>query len=188
MSSRAGPRATGTDGRDFMHRERVATHYTASATNKWRLKLVIMLHFLMVLLMATRLSTSLFVLAGIRPPGFLQRLRLPKAQVWEFVWLSSFLPAVFGLAAMKRNKVIVMHQYVVGTLIFGLLPVLYAIYELSDDIMDYWDTRQTSLSFMGFPLVVLWSMFLTIALQIHAFGLLFAWQLIKAWKPKKKVS
>lgn len=27
MASRAGPRASGTDGSDFQHRERVATHY-----------------------------------------------------------------------------------------------------------------------------------------------------------------
>uniref|UniRef100_A0A8C6BFA2 Protein jagunal homolog 1 n=1 Tax=Monodon monoceros TaxID=40151 RepID=A0A8C6BFA2_MONMO len=27
MASRAGPRAAGTDGSDFQHRERVATHY-----------------------------------------------------------------------------------------------------------------------------------------------------------------
>lgn len=37
MASRGGPRATGTDGSDFTHRERVAAHYKESV--KWKVKL-----------------------------------------------------------------------------------------------------------------------------------------------------
>lgn len=164
-------------------------YFCFSATNKWRLKFVSMLHLLMAALMLVRLSTPLFVLAGIRPPGMLQRLQLPRAHIWEYAWLMSVTASFMGLFAIKKNRITFMQQYILGTITFGLLPVLYAFYDLSDDMVDYWETNDAKL-FHGFPLVVLWNMFLAVVLQIHIFGLYFGWQLIKSWRSmvvRKKV-
>ena len=50
MSSRSGPRASGTDGSDFSHREKVATHYKDSVKWKSKLKLNLSLHLICIML------------------------------------------------------------------------------------------------------------------------------------------
>ena len=50
MSSRSGPRASGTDGSDFSHREKVASHYKDSVRWKSKLKLNLLLNLLCVVL------------------------------------------------------------------------------------------------------------------------------------------
>ena len=145
---------------------------------------MIFLHFALVLLMLFRLSTSLFVLAGMRPPAFLQKLRLPKAQLWEYAWLVSAMASIFGLVAIRKNRTVLMKQFILGFFTFGFLPVVFAIVDLSDDLVKYWETREAKKLFLGFPSVVIWNMFLAIAVQIHGFGVYFAWQLVSAWSVK----
>ena len=41
MAGRGGPRAAGTDGSDFTHREKVASHYQTSVVLKYRFKLLL---------------------------------------------------------------------------------------------------------------------------------------------------
>ena len=136
----------------------------------------------MAFLMALRLSVSFFVMFGIRPPSALQKMRLPRAMTWEFVWFVSFIPAIFGLIAIRKNTVLLMQQYLIGSIVFGLGPVVYAMYDLSDDFMAYMSTKEVGLTFQGWPVIVLWAMFLVIALQLHCFGIHFAYQLLKAWR------
>ena len=50
MSSRSGPRPSGTDGSDFSHREKVAAHYKDSVKWKSKLKLNLSLHLLCIVL------------------------------------------------------------------------------------------------------------------------------------------
>lgn len=187
MASKFGSRPVGSDGNDFLHRERIASHYQASAVNKSRLKYTIYLHTLLVLLMAFRLSVSICVLFNIRPPRMLQKLQLPRADLWEYVWLLSTIASVFGLVALRRNRVFLMLQYIIGTCLFGLCPIFFAVYSMSDDLFEYWETRETKQLFQGFPKVILWNMFLVIALQVHMFGLFFAFSLYKAWKARGEV-
>jgi hypothetical protein len=181
MSSRTGPRAAGTDGSDFYHRETVANHYKTSVTNKARMKLILILHLMMAFLMLFRLSTSLCVLFGHRPPSSLQQLKLPKAMTWEFVWLFSLLPTIMGLLSLNRNRMFFMQQYLIGGIIFALAPTVYAMYDLSDDLKVYWGTKKVGLQFMGFPMIVIWYMFLAICFQLHIFGTYFSFQLLKTW-------
>lgn len=155
-----------------------------SAITKSRLRYAIYLHFALAVLMLFRLSAAILVLFGIRPPTFLQQLQLPKAELWEFVWLVSALASAFGLIAMRKNRVALMQQCILGIAIFGLLSLFYAIYDMSDDLLAYWNSGEAKRQFHDFPVVILWSMFVCIALQLHAFSLYFAKQLIGAWASK----
>jgi len=186
MSSRYGPQVSGSDGSDFFHREKVASHYQVSAVNKWRLKFTLVLHLLLYLLMVMRMSVSLCVLAGVRPPALLQKLRLPKAELWEYAWLASLLPMILGFISMPRNKSFLIKQFILGFFIFGLAPVCYAIYLMIDDLFEYYHTHESKDLFLGYPRVVIWSMFLVIALQVHVFGISFGWQLSKAWSKTER--
>lgn len=181
MASKNGPVVKGSDGRDFGHREQVANHYKASSVNKTRFKYVAILHFMLTTLMLFRLSVSFFVMFGMRPPSSLQRLRFPKAHAWEYVWLCSFISTIFGLLSLKRNKAFLMQQFLIGIIVFGLGPICYAFYDQWDDMMQYIDTRETKRVWLGYPLVILWNMFFIIAVQVHFFALLFAWNLLQAW-------
>jgi hypothetical protein len=191
MASRVGTRPTGSDGTDFLHRERVAGHYEASVANKSRLRYTIYLHLMLVMLMMFRLCESFFLIMNLQPPQFLQELKLPRAEFWEFIWLTSSIASLFGLIALRKNRAVLVQQYIIGTLIFGLGPVVYAIFATLDDLLAYYEMRETKNLFLGFPVVVMWNMFLVIALQVHAFGLWFGWNLLCAWKARgetKKLS
>lgn len=56
MASRAGPRAVGTDGSDFQHRERVASHYQMSVSLKSEIRKLNIVHLLIWVLMAAQVS------------------------------------------------------------------------------------------------------------------------------------
>ncbi|CAH1798210.1 unnamed protein product [Owenia fusiformis] len=190
MSSRSGAWAVGSDGSDFLHRERVASHYKTSATNKSRLKSIIVLHFLMAALMFARLSRYLLKYFGMTPPFFLRKLVIPQPEMWEMIWCLSTLASIFGWMGLPKNKSIMLQQYAIGTILFGLCPVLYAAYDLSDDFINYINTKNVMLFFLGYPAVLLWYGFIAIMIQIHAFGLYFAVKLMQAWNSmaKKKKS
>lgn len=48
MASRDGPRAVGTDGSDFTHRQRVASHYKESVQWKGKLKACLCFHLVLI--------------------------------------------------------------------------------------------------------------------------------------------
>ncbi len=162
-----------------------------SVVNKSRLKMISVVHFLLFVLMLFRLSVSLFVMFGMRPPAFLQKLRLPRPHPWEYWWLASILATILALLSLNRNQVFLIKQALLGIIVFGLGPTAFGIYEFSGELMTYMQTRESKHLFHGFPLVVLYNMFLAIALQVHVFGAYFSLQLLKAWGSKgerKKVA
>jgi len=185
MSSH-GTRVSGSDGSDYLHRETVADHYKNSLTYKWRLKTLIIIHTISILLMLMRLSTFLFVSAGKRPPAFLQKLRLPKVQWWEYTWLLTALPAICGFLALAKNRIFLMQQYIIGIVIFGIVPLLAALYYHLDDLLEYIHVRKAAMLFHGLPVIVLWYIFLTLTVQLHMFSVYVAYLLLKAWKPKER--
>jgi len=186
MASRSGVRPTGSDGADYGHRERVASHYHTSAANKSRLRFVIYLHFMLVVLMLLRLSPNILLMANVKPPAFLLSIGLPDPSIWEYAWVVSVLPCFFGLAALGRNRTFVLRQFSIGTALFALTPVVWGIVSLSGDLLQYWNTRETKSRLFGFPVVVLWNTFLIIALQLHGIELVLARVLSNAWTPVKK--
>jgi hypothetical protein len=155
-----------------------------SVTSKRRLKYTIIVNVILLLLMIFRLSTSFFVLLNIRPPQFLQLIRFPRPFLWEYFWLLSVISTSFGIAAIRRNRLLLLHQYLIGQLIFGVLPTVFGIFDLLDDLVRFFNTHETSKTLFGLPIVVLWSMFLAVSLQVQGFALYFAWNLRQAWKAR----
>lgn len=159
---------------------------SAIATNKRRLNWTLLIQFVFVLLMAFRLSIAFYVFVGVRPPRFLQRLRLPPATNWEITWfLGSLVTCIVGFMGVKRRKINLVRFYIALSLLAGILLVLYAaIFHVQHALITYWNTHQTRLVFQGIPVVILWSMFLAIALQVHGYGIYFASSLLSAWKSR----
>jgi len=187
MASR-GQIAAGTDGTDFSHRQRVATHYQQSVVNKARLKFTIYMHYMIFALMLVKLADDIldrldvFILE-------LQELYIPKPRLWEWVWCGSAIASLFGLHAIRRNGSYAIVLFGVGILNVGLAPCLYAATLHFTDFVTYIQTRDVgalSQVWRGLPVAVLWYIFLTVALQVHAAQIFFAYQLHKSWQRKRK--
>ena len=110
MAARVGPRAQGTDGSDFMHREQVARHYRASAAMKPKLKRVLWL----------QLVCSLVCLSV----GLLLRFDFPSLLC--FVGYLVGLP--LGFYALGRNHVSSINFYGICCSLLGVFPMVYVLY------------------------------------------------------------
>ncbi|KAH7947503.1 protein jagunal [Rhipicephalus sanguineus] len=184
MASRGGVHVSGTDGSDFNHRQKVASHYQISAIYKTRLKTAMLLHFFLFLAMCAKLAEDvldrldIFILE-------LEELYIPKPLLWEWVWLASLLFMLPGLTAVRRNRASSMKVYVAGTFLFGLCPVIGAAVYFFRDLyafVQHGHAVENVQLWQGYPVAVLWYAFLTVAFQAHMFSLYFGVRLILAWQ------
>lgn len=190
MASKNGPLALGSDGNDFVHRQKVAAQYLTSAVTKSRLKFCIFMHFLLFLIMCAKLaedvldSMDIFIME-------IEQLEIPKPHRWEYIWATCLLFSFMGLSAIRRNRVGRMQFYIFGIFFGGLFPILYAAAYYFSEMWEYISTRDSSKleKWQGYPLAVLWYIFIAAAFQVHVFSLYFAEQLVVAWKARgvKKV-
>lgn len=189
MSSRFGPRALGTDGTDFKHRQRIAAHYQCSVQYKSYLKVLFVLHFFVLLTMWTKVGGEVLVEQfGFQWP-FYQLLELPNAYPWEYVWCFSFIPIAFALASFTRNKTHLLRSHYYGQFIMGILPCVTGLGGQLPELIDYLSDMKNSQTptFKGtFPMVIIWYIFFVVALQIHTLAMYFSYHLMAAWQPQKK--
>ncbi len=110
MASNIGPRAKGSDGSDYAHRESVAGHYRRSAEMKPKLKRILQLQIL----------SAIMCLAV----GLVVR--------YDFTCLVSFSGYVCGLPlgflALKNNDASHMNLYGCCCSILGVFPMVYLMY------------------------------------------------------------
>ena len=178
----------GTDGSDFHHRERIATHYRLSAETKTRLRLLIYLHFVLAFLIFFQIITYHL--------SFLTTLNIPRPHLWQYVWLITVFSSICGLISMNRNHVFLMKIFFRGTVTFGLGTIMTTIIFNLSDLFTYKRLKTSHQldeiepqTFLGFPLLVLWYIFLIITVQIHAFSIYMANVLLQSWqqhRPKKQ--
>ena len=110
---------------------------------------------------------------------------VPKPHVWEYIWLTSLVPALAGYLSINKNRLSLLKFYLYGTIILGLTPILITMVFNASDFYDYAQTKQSTNLFHDFPVIVLWYMFLFVVVQIHAFGIYFSRILLKAWSKKR---
>ena len=110
MASSVGPRAQGSDGSDFSHRERVASHYRVSAEMKPKLKKVLMLQFL-----CAAMCLSVAIVARFDFLSFLC-----------FFGYAVGLPMAFY--ALKHNSAFCINIYGVCCSVLGVFPCMYILY------------------------------------------------------------
>ncbi|XP_076444958.1 protein jagunal homolog 1-like isoform X2 [Babylonia areolata] len=187
MASKYGSRPAGSDGSDHWHRESIAWQYKISSLNKARLRLDVFLHVVLGLLMLVRLAPGLTSLFGFNIIA-LRRWDMPHPRPWEYAWIFSLVSAVIGWRSTPQNNTFLLKQYMVGTVIFGLLPIIFGILDLKGDMMAYLSERKYTYVMFGMPAVVLWGLFLIICIQLHAFGIYFSIVLLKAWRPRTNIN
>ena len=110
MAARIGPRARGTDGSDFTHRERVADHYTISATLKPKLRKVLLVQIL---------SASLCLFIGLQ-------LKYDIPSLMVFTGYVIGIPLCY--LALKKNNASLINLYGVCCSLLGVFPMVYVLY------------------------------------------------------------
>ena len=110
MAARIGPRAQGTDGSDFTHRERVASHYQQGAEMKAKLRRVL----------KTQMMVALMCLAVCLVVHF------------DGPSIVCILGYAIGIPlchfALNRNDVMLINLYGTSLSLLGVFPMAYTIY------------------------------------------------------------
>ncbi|RZF36284.1 hypothetical protein LSTR_LSTR006789 [Laodelphax striatellus] len=182
MASKGGPTVAGTDGNDFLHRERVAAQYQISAQNKSRLKYCIFFHYLLFFAMLAKLSADIldrldiFILE-------IEELQVPKPLWWEYIWCISLLLSFLGLSAVRKNRIKTMKRYMYGIIVFGFGPILFAAVYYFSEFWEYITEEEPDdiTLWQDYPVALLWYAFILLAVQVHCFSLFFARNLVVAW-------
>lgn len=182
-----GPRAEGTNGLDYLYRERVDDRYKTSAINKNRLKWCIFSHYILVFAIITKLmpeildKLDIFVLE-------VEELFVPKPLLWEWLWLLSIPVTFFGLSACNKSSYKNIKKFALGTLTCSVLPILIGAFCYASDCYEFVTEGLTDnvATWQGLPYAMLWYVFFFVAIQVHMFELYFANCLMQAWVPKKK--
>ncbi|XP_066588048.1 protein jagunal [Prorops nasuta] len=177
--------ALGTDGSDYTHRQKIPRQYQMSATNKSRLKYCIFFHYLLFFIMLAKLSADIldhldiFILE-------IEELQVPQPLWWEYIWSTSLLLSFLGLSAIKKNQIKTLKQYMIGIIVLGYGPLLYAVIYYFNDVWKYLTVGRTEGIHMwqGLPYGLLWYAFILLASQVHSFCLYFCWSLLQAWKAR----
>uniref|UniRef100_A0A8P4GEC1 Jagunal homolog 1a n=1 Tax=Dicentrarchus labrax TaxID=13489 RepID=A0A8P4GEC1_DICLA len=97
MTSRVGPRAAGTNGSEFKHRERVAPQYQMSASLKAEVRKLNLVHLLIWLLVAAQMTVSHFQLVSH------DTVSMPYQ--WEYPYLLSLLPLLCSSLSLPKNNI-----------------------------------------------------------------------------------
>lgn len=156
-----------------------------SVVNKSRMKTIIFCHSLLFVIWLLRMSPDILGYLGMKAPAGLGNL--PRATLWEFAWLLSILPTILAQVSLPSNRAFLLKQYIIGTVIFGVLPILYGLYDFSDELLKYLNAKNKAVMIFGFPAIALAYMFMAVAAQVHLFGTYVASQLIYAWQTHTRV-
>lgn len=134
MAAREGPRAAGTDGSDYSHREKVATHYQTSVVHKTRLK---------YLLCVQSVLAILCVVVGYTVK-------------YDFCFLLCFSGYLIGIPlayfSLKKNNVNFINTYGTACSMLGVFPMMFILY------ISAWTgtlTRYRNLRLLSATLVVI---------------------------------
>ncbi|XP_054722856.1 protein jagunal-like isoform X2 [Uloborus diversus] len=185
MSSRSGARAKGTDGSDFGHREKVASHYQISSQNKSRLKTTLFLHVLLFVFELAKLSPKILAYFDVSLKQYIN-ITLPQPALWEWAWLASIVFALPALHAVQKNSITFMKVYLGGIFATAILPLAFAIAYHSGELSSYIKSEESKVErFFGVPVVLVTAGFVGFAFLVHSLSLVFAKNLMDAWAPKK---
>ena len=196
--------AAGTDGNDYSHRERVADQYSVSATNKARLKFLVVLHLILGVIHNVRLVPFLLGMFGLRFPALPVLSSLPPPLSTEYLWLASLPFTFMALSACKKSRggplqvfqaVILLCCISSSLLTLGLLlpDSLQYILEGRESRHNLYNTQtiphclgapDSKSAILGVPFAPLWSVFLLFNLIVHLLTIIVSRTLVQAWAPR----
>lgn len=173
MASRAGPRAAGTDGSDFQHRERVAMHYQMSVTLKCEIKKLIYVHLVIWLLLVAKMSVGHLRL--------LSHDQVAMPYQWEYPYLLSIVPSLLGLLSFPRNNISYLVLSMISMGLFSIAPLIYGSMEMFPAAQQLYRHGKAYRFLFGFSAVSVMYLVLILAVQVHAWQLYYSKKLLDSW-------
>ena len=147
--------------------------------------MVLWIQVVLCLGMVVRVLPGLSAFMGVMSVyNKLKHWDLPAPRPWEYIWIVSLMAAFLGFKAIPKNASNLLKQYILGTIIFGVVPIVYGMVDQGDDLYAYLNEKKSKANILGYPSVIAWFMFLTLAIQLHLFGLYFSYKLLKSWSSK----
>ncbi|CAG9759459.1 unnamed protein product [Ceutorhynchus assimilis] len=174
------------NGDDHSYRQRVAVHFRLSALNKSRLKTCMFFHYLLWLVMLSKLAPfildkfNFFILV-------IEELEIPEPYAWEWIWMSSITVSIFAMDACKKNNIASLQYYMIGIVLSGYVPLIWSAALWFPDVWAYLfadDAPWTIIYWNNYPAGILWYFFIILPLQVHGFSIYFSFQLLNAWKAR----
>uniref|UniRef100_A0A1A7YAN4 Jagunal homolog 1b n=1 Tax=Iconisemion striatum TaxID=60296 RepID=A0A1A7YAN4_9TELE len=173
MASRAGPRATGTDGSDFQHRERVASHYQMSVALKSEIRKLNIVHLLIWILMAAQVTVSQLSLVSHKV--------VASPYQWEYPYLLSIIPTVFSFLALPRNNISYLVISMISAGLFCVAPLIYGGMEMFPVAQQLYRHGKAYRFIFGFSAVSVMYLIIIIAVQVHGWQIYYSKKLLDQW-------
>ncbi|CAJ0927887.1 unnamed protein product [Ranitomeya imitator] len=173
MASRAGPRAAGTDGNDYLHRERVANHYQMSVSLKNEIKKLIYAHIFIWVLLAAQTTVAQLKLVSH------DLVAMPYQ--WEYPYLLSIVPSLFGLFAFPRNNISYLVISMISTGLFSIAPLIYGSMEMFPMAQQLYRHGKAYRFIFGFSAVSVMYLVMVVAVQVHAWQIYYSKKLLDSW-------
>lgn len=173
MASRAGPRATGTDGSDYQHREKVASHYQMSVALKAEVRKLNIVHVVLWLLLVAQVTVNQLNLVS-------QRV-VASPYNWQYPYLLSILPSAFSFMALPRNNISYLVISMVSAGLFCVAPLLYGGMEMFPVAQQLYRHGKAYRFIFGFSAVSVMYLVMIIAIQVHAWQIYYSKKLLEQW-------
>ncbi|CAL8308061.1 unnamed protein product [Merluccius merluccius] len=173
MASRAGPRATGTDGSDFRHRERVAAHYQMSVALKSEVRKLNIVHALIWFLMAAQVTVSQL--------GLVSHRVVSAPYQWEYPYLLSIIPCIFSFLALPRNNISYLVLSMISSGLFCVAPLLYGGMEMFPVAQQLYRHGKAYRFIFGVSAVSVMYLVIVVAVQVHAWQIYYSKKLLDQW-------
>ncbi|KAJ3584701.1 hypothetical protein NHX12_015196 [Muraenolepis orangiensis] len=184
MASRAGPRASGTDGSDFQHREKVASHYQMSVALKSEVRKLNIAHAVIWVLMAAQVTVSQL--------GLVSHRVVAAPYQWEYPYLLSIVPCALSFLALPHNNVSYLVMAMISAGLFCVAPLLYGAMEMLPVALQLYRHGKAYRFIFGVSAVSVMYLVIVIAVQVHAWQIYYSKKLLDQWftstqdKDKKK--
>ena len=173
MSSR-GVYVAGTDGTDYQHREKVASQYAVSATNKARLKVLVVIHYLLGAAHLLRLAPSVMDLS-----------LPPHSSMIELVWLISLPASLLAISAIRKSKPGQLQLFQLTIALACIVPITVTIINDSYFLWEVLTGQAVSQhQVLGQPFILVWTSVQLLCLAVHIGQIVISRTLIKAWAPR----
>ncbi|TRZ01461.1 hypothetical protein DNTS_013966 [Danionella cerebrum] len=173
MASHVGPRAAGTDGSDFKHREKVASHYQMSASSKSEIKKLTVVHFILWILVAAQVTVTHLNLVSH------DLVAMPYQ--WEYPYLLSLFPSFIGALAMPKNNISYLVISMISAGLFSVAPLIFGAMEMFPLAQQLYRHGKAYRFIFGFSAVSVMYLLMVIAIQVHALQIYYSKKLLDAW-------
>ncbi|XP_023254170.1 protein jagunal homolog 1-A-like [Seriola lalandi dorsalis] len=173
MTSRVGPRAEGTNGTNFKHREKVAPHYQMSASLKSEVRKLNLVHLLIWLLVAAQVTVSHLNLVSH------DTVSMPYQ--WEYPYLLSLLPLLCSSLSLPKNNISYLVISMISAGLFTVAPLIYGGMEMFPVAQQLYRHGKAYRFIFGFSAVTVMYLIMVVAVQVHAWQLYYMKKLLDSW-------